>query len=88
MEITYTHWVIVYALQILSILSVWVLAFKYIRLRKVRENEHYTDYTRGNLVLRIYKPEFEYQAIGEVPRGKLLDQGVFSQYYMWALIEK
>lgn len=89
METTQTFWNVLLAiLQTLSMLSVWVLAYKYIQLRNLKENEHYTDYTRGNLILRIYKPEFEYQAIGEIPRGKLLDRGTFSQFYMWALIEK
>lgn len=75
-------------LQIISTASVIVLAVKYIRLKKQKENEYYTDYFHGNLILRIYKPEFEYQAVGNVPREKLLDRGNFSQYYVWTLIQK
>lgn len=55
--------------------------------RKIRDNEYYTDYKHNNLTLRIYKPEFEYKAIGGIPRGKLLDCGTFSQFYNWALID-
>lgn len=75
-------------LQLISTASVIVLAVKYIRLKKQKENEYYTDYFHGNLILRIYKPEFEYQAVGNVPREKLLDRGNFSQYYVWTLIQK
>lgn len=53
-----------------------------------KASEYYTDYHNGKLTLRIFKPEFEYQAVGDIPRGKLLDRGVFSQFYFWALIEK
>lgn len=75
-------------LQVISTASVIVLAVKYIRLKKQKENEYYTDYFHGNLILRIYKPEFEYQAVGNVPREKLLDRGNFSQYYVWTLMQK
>lgn len=75
-------------LQVISTASVIVLAVKYIRLKKQKENEYYTDYFHGNLILRIYKPEFEYQAVGNVPREKLLDRGNFSQFYIWTLIQK
>ena len=75
-------------LQVISTASVIVLAVKYIRLKKQKENEYYTDYFHGNLILRIYKPEFEYQAVGNVPREKLLDRGNFSQFYIWTLMQK
>ena len=75
-------------LQAISTASVIVLAVKYIRLKKQKENEYYTDYFHGNLILRIYKPEFEYQAVGNVPREKLLDRGNFSQFYVWTLMQK
>lgn len=75
-------------LQVISTASVIVLAVKYIRLKKQKENEYYTDYFHGNLILRIYKPEFEYQAVGNVPREKLLDRGNFSQFYVWTLMQK
>ena len=75
-------------LQVISTASVIVLAVKYIRLKKQKENEYYTDYFHGNLILRIYKPEFEYQAVGNVPGEKLLDRGNFSQFYIWTLIQK
>lgn len=79
------------AILILQIVCLCVFAYvcyKYIRLKDARDNEYYTDYVHGNLILRIYKPEFEYQAIGNVSRDKLLDRGNFSQFYIWALIQK
>lgn len=72
---------IVIALQITLLVII-------LRKQKQTENEYYTDYVHKNLILRIFKPEFEYQAIGNIQRGKLLDQGTFSQFYLWALIEK
>lgn len=68
---------------LLQILILWVIFQK----KKQRENEYYTDYIHNRLILRIYKPEFEYQAIGNISRDKLLDGGTFSLYYKWALIQ-
>ena len=66
-----------------QMLILWVIFQK----KKQRENEYYTDYVHNKLILRIYKPEFEYQAIGNISRDKLLDGGTFSLYYKWALIQ-
>lgn len=66
-----------------QILILWVIFKK----KKQRENEYYTDYVNNKLILRIYKPEFEYQAIGNISRDKLLDGGTLSLYYKWALIQ-
>lgn len=68
---------------LLQILIFWVIFQK----KKQRENEYYTDYVHNKLILRIYKSEFEYQAIGNISRDKLLDGGTFSLYYKWALIQ-
>lgn len=65
-----------------------ILYYKYIRLRAQKENEYYTDYVHNGLILRIYKIEFEYEAIGKVPVEKILDRGTFSKFYDWCLIEK
>ena len=65
-----------------------VLYFKYIRLKTQKENEYYTDYVHNRLILRIYKVEFEYEAIGKVPIEKILDRGTFSKFYDWCLIEE
>ena len=56
--------------------------------KRHRESEFYTDYHRGVHTLRVFKPEFEFQAIGNVTGGKILERGNLSQFYMWALIEK
>lgn len=55
--------------------------------RRQKESEYYTDYVHKRLTLRVYKPEFEYQAIGKIPIEKILDQGTLSPFYKWALIE-
>lgn len=68
---------------LLQMLILWVIFQK----KKQRENEYYTDYVHNKLILRIYKQEFEYQAIGNISRDKLLDGGTFSLYYKWALIQ-
>ena len=51
-----------------------------------KDNEFYTDYVHGKMVLRVFKPEFEYQAIGNI-KGEILERGNLSLYYMWALIK-
>ena len=76
------------ALDLISFVVVLILCHKYIRLRNQKENEYYTDYIHNNLILRIFKPEFEYEAVGKVPVEKILDRGTFSQFYNWCLIEK
>lgn len=80
------HLLIIGMLFIVIILQGGIF-FVVFHVKKQKENEYYTDYKHNGLTLRIYKPEFEYQAIGNIPRDKLLDRGNFSQYYVWALIE-
>ena len=76
------------ALDVVVLVAFFLLSIKNTRLLKKKENECYTDYTHKNLILRVYKPEFEYEAVGKVPRDKMLDRGTLSKFYMWTLIEK
>lgn len=73
-----------------TFLSSMIVYFIYLfnHVSKSKENEYYTDYIHKNLVLRIFKPEFEYKAIEGVPKTKILEMGVLSQFYSWILIEK
>ena len=75
-------------LQILQLAAVILLAVKYVHLRNQKENEYYTDYVHNNLVLRVYKPEYEYQAAGNISTKYLLDRGRLSPMYDWVLIDK
>ena len=76
-------------LQALNLIAVIVLCVKYVQLREAKENEFYTDYTKGKLILRVFKDEAEYQAIADLPKGwQILDTGRLSQFYRWALIQK
>lgn len=75
-------------LDFITFVAVLVLCYKHTRLRNQKENEYYTDYVHNNLTLRVYKSEFEYEAIGKVPIEKILDRGTLSQFYNWALLEK
>lgn len=75
-------------LNVITFAAVLVICCKYIKLKGQKENEYYTDYIHNNLILRIYKPEFEYEAIGKVPLEKILDRGTFSKFYDWCLMEK
>lgn len=75
-------------MDVISFMAVLIICWRYIRLKNQKENEYYTDYVHNNLILRVYKPEFEFQAIGSIDRDKLLDRGNFSQFYVWALIQK
>lgn len=74
-------------MQAVVLVAVLILCVKYSRLRHQKENEYYTDYRHNNLTLRVYKPEFEYQAIGSINRGKILESGTLSPYYNWALLQ-
>ena len=56
------------------------------RLRS-KETEYYTDYVHGNLAMRVFKVEFEFQAVGNVNVNRILDRGTLSPTYLWALIE-
>lgn len=75
------------AVAIFQLLAVLILAYKYIKLRSRKDSEFYTDYRNGDNVIRIFKPEFEYQAIGDLNPYAILDRGNFSQFYFWALID-
>lgn len=55
--------------------------------KKQTESEFYTDYVKSTHVMRVYKAEFEFEAIGEVPRDRLLDFGNLTMNYKWALID-
>lgn len=63
------------------------LWWRYIKLKEAKEHEHYTDYIHGDLILRIYKPEFEYIVKLDV-QGMIVDEGIFSPVYNWILIKK
>ena len=75
-------------LNLLSFAAVLVICVKYIRLRDRKENEHYTDYTNGNMVMRVFKNEFEYPATKNLNPAKILDGGALSAGYRWVLFEK
>ena len=75
-------------LDVVAFAAVLFLCYRYIRLTNQKENEYYTDYVHNHLILRVYKPEFEYEAIGKIRIEKILDRGTLSQFYAWALIEK
>lgn len=83
-----TFIVFAFILDALEIVIVLTLCFRYYMLRKQKDNEYYTDYKHKGLVLRVFKEEFEYQALGRVPIEKILDRGVLSKFYLWALIEE
>lgn len=81
-------YIISIAFDIISFVAFLIVCIKYVQLKKHKENEYYTDYTHNRLIIRIYKPEFEYEAVGKVPIEKILDRGTFSKFYEWCLIEK
>ena len=50
------------ALLLLTDLLIVIFLCKYVKLKKQKENEYYTDYLHNNLVLRVFKAEFELNA--------------------------
>lgn len=77
--------VILQGLQILGSLIFYIL---YVKLKERRDSDYYTDYLNGKLLMRVYKPEFEFQAIGNLGKDEILDGGNLTAYYKWALIKK
>lgn len=80
----------VYALVVLNALTVAVagyILYKYDRIRKDVKTEYYTDFRYGNLTMRVFKHEFEYQAIGNLKLLSILDRGTLNPFYDWALIQ-
>jgi hypothetical protein len=69
-------------------LGVFILILYKFRKIKTTESEFYTDYVKGDVIMRVYKPEFELQAIGNLKPSQILDAGNLSLYYKWALIKK
>lgn len=78
---------VVFVLVLIVIFLQGIILIIILNERDAKDNEYYTDYKYKNLVLRVYKPEFEYQAIGKVPINKILDGGELTITYKWALIE-
>lgn len=74
-------------LQAVTLTLLLVILRKITAKLKLKDSEFYTDYVKGSIILRVYKIEFEYQAIGDIPRDKLLDAGNLTAYHRWALIE-
>lgn len=64
-----------------------LLWWEYIRMRRAKDSEHYTDFVHGNLTMRVYKPMFEYPARTEA-KGTIIEGGTLSPTYDWLLIQK
>lgn len=76
------------ALLLLTDLLIVIFLCKYVKLKKQKENEYYTDYLHNNLVLRVFKTEFEFQAVSPLRVTKILDRGNLNMYYLWILFER
>lgn len=70
-----------------NLISVWILIFLLLRRVRTKESEYYTDYVYKTLRMRVYRPEFEYQAIGQLLPSEILEMGNLSLYYKWVLIQ-
>ena len=73
------------ALLVVTDLFIIIFFCKYVRLKNQKENEYYTDYLHNNLVLRVFKAEFEFQAVSSLRVTKILDRGNLNMYYLWVL---
>ena len=79
------EWIV--AVNLLVNLGVIIyVAYKF-RTVSAKKSDYYTDYVNGKLIMRVYKPEFEYQAIGNLKPSQIIDMGNLTIYYKWALIE-
>ena len=73
------------ALLLLTDLLIVIFLCKYVKLKKQKENEYYL---HNNLVLRVFKAEFEFQAVSPLRVTKILDRGNLNMYYLWILFER
>lgn len=80
--------IVLLLVQIVAVTSTLVYFIWKFRVITTKESEFYTDYVKGTNIMRVYKPEFEFQAIGNLPPSKILDVGRLSAYYNWALIDE
>jgi hypothetical protein len=76
--------IIVLGQALMMVIGYW----RYLREKTTPKNEFYTDYVRGSLILRVYRYEFEFQAIGDVKSYEILDGGNMSALYKWALLKR
>lgn len=79
--------IVLLLVQIVAVASILIYFIWKFKVITTKESEYYTDYVRGTTIMRVYKPEFEFQAIGNLPPSKILDVGTLSVYYKWALID-
>jgi hypothetical protein len=75
-------------LQVVILLFVLFISIRYIRVKRIRESEYWTDYEHNDIVFRVYKWEFESQAFNGINRGQVLDRGDLNQFYRWLMFKK
>lgn len=80
-------WVMI-VLQLLIMAFAIFISFHYIKLKQMRETEYWTDYEHNDTVMRVYKWEFETQALEGMKRWQVLDRGDLTPYYRWILFTK
>ena len=80
-------WVIA-GLEVLILLFAIFISIRYIRVKRMRESEYWTDYVHNDVVFRIYKWEFESMALDGIMRGQVMDRGDLNQFYRWILFNK
>lgn len=79
-------WVII-GLQSAILLFGVFISICYIKVKRMRETEYWTDYKHNELVFRVFKWEFESQAFNGLKRGQILDVGDLNQFYRWILFK-
>ena len=75
-------------LQVLVIAFAVFISFHYIKVKRIRETEYWTDYVHNDTVMRVYKWEFETQSLEGMKRWQVLDRGDLTPYYRWILFTK
>lgn len=86
-DVVTLFWVMI-VLQVLVMAFAVFISFCYIKVKSIRESEYWTDYQHNDTIFRIYKWEFETQALDGMKRWQVLDRGDLTPNYRWILFTK
>lgn len=73
------------AVMIVILLEVYIILK--LRVWKGNQNSYYTDYRNGKFVLRVFKPEHEFQALTNIRIPQILNRGRLNEFFDWVIIE-
>ena len=76
------------ACVVIMLITNTVIWWQYIKLAKRVESDYFIDYVNKDFIFRVFKTEWETQAMEGLGRHQVLDGGRLNESYRWILIEK